>query len=102
MTKRIRLPILTVLLVLALVAVSRADSWTTIDYPGAAATAVWGINERGDMVGFWIDSDFNSHGFLLERGRFTSLDVPNATFTQAADVSNRGVVHGRYFDANDM
>jgi uncharacterized membrane protein len=41
---------------------------TTIDYPGARATAALGINERGDIVGGYIDASGQPRGFLLSRG----------------------------------
>ncbi len=40
---------------------------TTIDYPGARATAALGINEQGDIVGGYIDASGHSRGFLLNR-----------------------------------
>ena len=41
---------------------------TTIDVPGAFLTDAFGINERGDIVGFFEDGA-GTHGFLLSRGR---------------------------------
>jgi hypothetical protein len=40
----------------------------TIDVPGAAATAVLGINNRGQMVGSYIDAEGAYHGFVRDRG----------------------------------
>jgi uncharacterized membrane protein len=40
---------------------------TTIDYPGAQATAALGINERGDIAGGYIDANGHPSGFLLRR-----------------------------------
>jgi uncharacterized membrane protein len=86
----------------SLAAAARAETWTTIDYPGASLSEALGINERGDVVGRWADADGDIHGFLLRHGRFTSLDVPGATFTAALDINNLGVVGGRYFDADGV
>jgi uncharacterized membrane protein len=44
---------------------TKAASFTTIDYPGAVATAATGINARGDIVGGWSDSFAVTRGFLL-------------------------------------
>jgi uncharacterized membrane protein len=41
-------------------------AFTTIDVPGAAATAAIGINARGDVVGSYSDAK-GVHGFLLSR-----------------------------------
>ena len=40
---------------------------TTIDYPGARATAALGINEEGDIVGGYIDANGVPRGVLLSR-----------------------------------
>jgi len=40
---------------------------TSIDYPGARATAAAGINERGDITGGYIDANGHPSGFLLRR-----------------------------------
>jgi len=40
---------------------------TTIDYPGARATAALGINEQGDIVGGFIDANGQPRGFLVSR-----------------------------------
>lgn len=69
------------LLVLLLAAVplsQAAATWTTIDVPGAAGTAVRKINSAGQMVGEYSDS--STHGFLLSAGTFTTIDFPGATF----------------------
>src|SRR6476619_2603503 len=79
-----------------------AQTWTSIDYPGAAATAAFGINDRGDVVGRWDDVDGNVHGFLLRHGQFTSIDVPGGTFTAPRAVNDAGDVAGRWVDADGV
>jgi uncharacterized membrane protein len=76
----------------------------TIDVPGAAGTQAWGINARGDTVGFYATSDKVNHGFLLSGGRFTTIDMPGASSTLAnginpradivAEYTRNGVLHG--------
>src|SRR5262249_18719156 len=56
----------------------------TIDPPGAGqgffeGSSANGINSSGEIVGSWTDANFNSHGYLLSGGRYTTLDDPNAT-----------------------
>jgi hypothetical protein len=41
--------------------------FTTIDYPGAVSTELWGINSAGDMVGDYVDGSGKTHGFVLNR-----------------------------------
>ena len=74
--------------------------------PGAQATAAVEINDRGQIVGsysentaFVIGPERRLRGFLLDRGRFTRIDVPGAVGTQASGINNRGQVVGEYLDA---
>jgi hypothetical protein len=41
---------------------------TSIDVPGSVATAVGGINSRGDIVGVYFDAAGGAHGFLRQPG----------------------------------
>ena len=74
-----------VLVVSALASTSRAvGTLTIIDFPGGApytATAVFGINDLGKIVGTYYDAGVR--GFLLDRGTFTTIDFPGATGTSA-------------------
>src|SRR5262249_44964204 len=71
------------------------QTFTTIDFPGAAATMASGINPRGDIVGRYTLAG-TIHGYLLSGGEFTTIDVPNATFTQANGINPRGDIVGVY------
>jgi probable HAF family extracellular repeat protein len=80
-----------------------------IDVPGAAGTAIFDINDRGEVVGVYSDTDpaastaADRGGFLRDqRGRFTILSVPGSVNTQAFGVNNRGQVVGDYTDADGM
>jgi uncharacterized membrane protein len=44
------------------------DGFTTIDVPGATATAAFGINASGNIVGTFLDAQGAAHGFLITRG----------------------------------
>ena len=78
---------------------------TTIDIPGALATAPSKINDRGQIVGIYStnatntkDPDAIVHGFVLDHGTVTTIDVPGAALTQATGINNRGEVVGDYVD----
>jgi probable HAF family extracellular repeat protein len=78
---------------------------TTIDIPGASNTTVYGINNRGAVVGAYSGADGKEHGFLLERGQVTVIDPPEspedpaAINTAATDINDRGQIVGFYADA---
>jgi probable HAF family extracellular repeat protein len=72
------------------------NGFDTIDVPGAASTQAWGINTRGDTVGFYANADKVNHGFLLSRGRFTTIDIPGASSTLANGISPRGDIVAEY------
>jgi uncharacterized membrane protein len=80
-------------------------SFSQVDFPGSfAATAVSGINARGDLVGNW-GPDISSpilHGFVFsKKGQFISFDVPIAgsTWTQPNDINAMDQIVGLYIDA---
>jgi uncharacterized membrane protein len=77
------------------------DEFTGIDHPDATSevrgggTALYGLNDRGQIVGQYSDS--SCHGFLLDGDTFTTIDNPDALFaTGAADINDRGQIVGFY------
>lgn len=57
------------------------------------------INDRGDVVGLYID-DIGTHGFLLRKGVVTTLDFPTASDTLALGINESDTVVG-YWDIVD-
>ncbi len=70
-------------------------TFTTISVPGTSAgnTAVFGINDRGQIVGNFADYT-GLHGFLDSHGNFTTIDAPGSTFTELAGINNRDEILG--------
>ncbi len=62
---------------------------------GAQAT---GVNNEGQVCGFYIDAMGTNHGFLLNGSTLTTLDAPGSTFTQALGLNNKGQVVGDFMD----
>ena len=52
---------------------------TFYDPLGVQGTFATGINDAGQIVGFYRGSNGLFHGFLLSGGTFTTLDDPSAT-----------------------
>jgi uncharacterized membrane protein len=56
-----------------------------------------GINNRGEVVGFYFDTTANrAHGYLLRKGVPMLIDFPGAAGTLAWDISDRGQIVGFY------
>ena len=70
-------------------------TFTTIDFPGAVATDVFGINSSGDMVGGYSGGSLPDHGFLYRGGVFTSIDYPSSWTTNTFGINDSGVISGQ-------
>jgi uncharacterized membrane protein len=76
--------------------------FTAIDMPGAEqrGTVTLGFNNLGQIVGFalvLVGDQLTSASFVLENGRFTTIEVPDAQVsTIAFDVSDQGQFVGSY------
>lgn len=68
--------------------------FTTVHYPGALGSALNGMNDSLDEVGFWYGAEPRTHSFLLRRGVFSSFDPPGATSSSAHDINNSGKIIG--------
>ncbi len=108
---RIRIPVslvglalpLSGLLLLPRSSAAQSFNITTIDVPNSAATSAQGINPAGDIVGSYTDALGHSHGFLLSKGQFTTIDVPGELAgvggtlpTGAAGINPAGDIVGTY------
>jgi hypothetical protein len=79
---------------------------TTFDYPGTViSTGPQKINDRGDIVGFYIDSSFVVRGFVrFANGSFSAPIVdPNDTCntTLARGINNSRLICGSYASGAD-
>ena len=74
----------------------------TIDYPGNVTTNPTGINDLGQVVGWYMgnvgpgNSTFAVRGFLYSSGRFTTIDYPGSIITRAYGINDEGQVVGGY------
>ncbi|MBV9303531.1 MAG: PEP-CTERM sorting domain-containing protein [Acidobacteriaceae bacterium] len=81
------------------------NKFTAITLPpsfGAIETTATGINNAGDISGFYVDGADVTHGFLDIGGTFSRFDDPNGIFvnTSFLGLNNKGEVVGSYVDAN--
>jgi hypothetical protein len=84
--------------------IALAQTYTTIDFPGAAATSLnGGPNPQGTSVGSWTDPGGVTHGFTLtKKGVFTSFDPPGSTLTTPNFISPQGTIVGAYNDSGNV
>ena len=73
-----------------------AGVFSTIDVPGAYATAPNGINNAGQVVGYYNTAPGHEDGFLYANGAFATIDVPGAVATEAIGINNAGQIVGLY------
>src|SRR5262249_16945383 len=78
-------------------------TFSTIDVPDATRTAANG-NSTHEIVGEFDDAGGNTHGFLLNKGDFTTFDVPVsvAVTTVISGINAPGQFAGTYVDAGGM
>ena len=65
-------------------------------------TFPYGINNSGEIVGGWWDSNRIEHGFTLIGGTYTSFDYPGATETAGFAINSAGDIVGPYSDASGV
>lgn len=75
---------------------------TTIDFQGAASTQILGLNNRGQAVGSYTDSQKVTHGFVYDwhMHTFQQIDVPGSTSTVVNGINKHGWLVGFYTDNN--
>lgn len=93
----------TISVALATLSIASAQTYRSIDFPGATATTLnGGPNPQGTSVGSYTASGV-THGFTLTgKGVFTSFDPPLSTLTTPNWISPKGVVVGSYLDASNV
>ena len=64
-----------------------------LDYPGAQSTAVYGVNDRGVMVGNYL-AGADLYGFATKNGKFVSLIYPGAVYTFCYAINSEGMIVG--------
>ena len=74
-------------------------SFTLLDVPGSskASAVALGINAPGQIVGSYYDAAYLHHGFLLDQGGYTTLDVPGSIWTYASGINASGQIMGSYY-----
>src|SRR5262249_59281580 len=72
-----------------------------IQVPGASQTAVNAINDAGDVAGSYQIAT-TTHGFVLDREGFVTIDVPGASSTEVTGINNHDELVGQFNDAKGL
>ena len=70
------------------------SNYTSIDYPGAPITYVFGLNNAGTVTGTFMDNQGFVRGFIYSGGNYTQLTYPNAADTIVTDINNNNMIVG--------
>jgi probable HAF family extracellular repeat protein len=69
--------------------------------PTGVVSEAWGINDKGEIVGFVTDSNNVVHGWLWDGKQYTILDYPGAnSFTAAWGINNAGLITLQWIDSS--
>lgn len=72
-------------------------AFTMIDYPGAAGTVAYGVNNEDVVAGSYRVGKVQ-HGYLWYQGAFETVDVPGAAGTYITAINDQGDIAGIYVD----
>ena len=73
-----------------------------VPFAGALGTFPYGINNSGEIVGGWWDSNTIEHGFTLIGNTYTSFDYPDGSETGGFGINSAGDIVGAYEDASGV
>jgi hypothetical protein len=76
--------------------VLHGTSFAKVEFPGAARTTAWGINDHGVIVGVYALPNGPNQGFMLKSGVYTTVDFPGADDTSVMRIDNAGELLGTY------
>jgi len=82
--------------------VDRSDVFQQFEVPSQGDTFMGGLNDSGDIVGFFVDTNFSFHGFLKTQSNFQSVDFPGAALTAALGINASGKIVGQYNDSDGV
>ena len=78
---------------------------TTFDVPGGLYTTLNGINDSGDLVGYYFtfgDSGYSYHAFARRDGVVRNMDQPGLAFVELSAINDAGEISGYYSDGTTL
>ncbi len=77
-------------------ATAHSPNVATINIPGAELSYAFGVNNKGEIVGYWYDDQSNTHGFLDSGGKITNIDLPNTLGIATTGINDQGIIVGTF------
>lgn len=74
----------------------RTKKFKAITISGSTSVTAAAINRKGDIAGFDVNANGVTDGFLLSRGKVTTLAAPGASQTMATGINDSNEVVGVY------
>src|SRR6516164_10483962 len=71
-------------------------TYTTLNPPGSTYAIAYGINNKGQIVGFYQGGSLIEDGFLDSGGQYTTIDPPGSVQTVAYGINDSGQIIGWY------
>lgn len=81
------------------------ETFSTVPkYPGSTTSFPFAINNTGQIVGAYIDSAGDYHGYVLTNGTFTAINVPftGAVNTEPTAINDEGDIVGTWGPENNQ
>jgi len=72
-----------------------------VPFADAYGISVQGINDAGEVVGYYTSSS-GSHGFLKKNNDFRTIDVPEGTETSAHGINDREQIVGSFLNRRSI
>ena len=77
--------------------------FTTYDFPGAEETRFYALGNNGNAAGYYVDSEGNHRGVVLENGELRGYDFPDSVETELWGISDStGKLTGNFTDADGI
>jgi uncharacterized membrane protein len=71
-------------------------SFSTVAFAQAIENEAFDINNRGTIVGTYVDAQSRPHGFIRAQGNFKTLDYPGAEETGLNGINDAGDIVGSF------
>jgi hypothetical protein len=81
-----------------------SERYQAVNFPHSAEQSANGVNDAGQIVGYYVDSSGVQHGYERSGAKFTTIDVPfvGATATSANAINNSDEIVGGWTDSGGV